>query len=340
MISVIERNSLDEKAYSELIRQAAPQPIYRNLNFLDAIAKHTNSKLHFVVSLENGCFNAVLPFCIYAGKFGSVINSLPFFGSHGGIISPQNSITLEKAVIDTLQVYAKKNDCIAITLIESLFEGKPQEIYKDFDHQDSRIGLYNEILFSNSTEEILKGFQSRARNGIRKATKSGIEVFESRSQESIEFLARVHFESMTSSGRKAKSKNFFFEFLSEIPEDNWVILEARLNEEQVASLLLLYTSDFVEYFTPVTLAEYKQMQPLSLLILHGFIFARDMRIGFWNWGGTWTSQTGVYEFKKQWNPKETRYNYYTSVLKQSILDIDPQDLMLAYPFFYVYPIEL
>jgi lipid II:glycine glycyltransferase (peptidoglycan interpeptide bridge formation enzyme) len=144
---------------------------------------------------------------------------------------------------------------------------------------------------------------------------------------------------MTSAGRKAKSKKFFVEFLRTVPNGNWIILEAYLEEERVASLLLIFTSDIVEYFTPVILDGHKHLQPLSLLIFYGFVFANQKQIRYWNWGGTWMTQSGVYKFKKQWNPKETEYSYYTKVLDETILNIDGQTLMSAYPFFYVYPMD-
>jgi hypothetical protein len=339
MIKIVERNSLDEASYNSLLLQVKPQAIYTNLEFLDAIASHTNSKLYFVVSTEDGIINSALPFCIYAGVYGSVINSLPFFGSHGGIISLKKSISASKKIVDTLLAYAKTIDCAAVTVIEPLLNREPQEIFKDFDYRDSRIGLYNEVISGCDSEDIINSFDSRARNSIKKAIRSGVTVVESHSLESIEFLARVHVENMTSAGRKAKSKDFFIEFLSRISRDNWIILEAHIEEERIASLLLIFSSDIVEYFTPVTLTEYKQLQPMSLLIMRGFIFAKEKRISYWNWGGTWRTQTGVYKFKKQWNPKETQYSYYTTLLNKSILEVDAQKVMSSYPFFYVYPVK-
>ena len=164
-----------------------------------------------------------------------------------------------------------------------------------------------------------------------------MKVVKTHSLESINFLAKIHVENMTSLGRKAKSEEFYFEFLSQLPIENWVILEAHLEEETIASLLLIYSSDFVEYFTPVTLSEYKHLNPMSMLILHGFVLATKMKISFWNWGGTWLNQEGVYKFKKQWNPMEIKYTYHTTVLKPPILDVEADFLMSSYPFFYIYP---
>jgi lipid II:glycine glycyltransferase (peptidoglycan interpeptide bridge formation enzyme) len=291
------------------------------------------------LSTESGRITAALPFCVYEGIHGPVINSLPFFGSHGGIISSEKNTIKSQEIIDALLNYATTIDCASVTIIESLFNKEAQEIFIDFDHQDSRIGLYNDINDWNNFQDIMDSFESRARNSIKKAIKSKVEVIESKSLESIDFLARIHFENMTSAGRKAKSKEFFFEFLEKISNENWIILEAHLNGARIASLLLIFTSEVVEYFAPVTVTDYKPLQPLSLLIWRGLVFAKEKEIRYWNWGGTWGSQLGVYKFKKQWNPIETQYAYHTKVIKPSILDVDPQTLMQAYPFFYVYPIK-
>jgi hypothetical protein len=339
VISIVERSSLDEDGYNCLLLQVKPQPIYTNLKFIDAIASYTDSKAFFVLKSESGRIKAALPFSIYSGVYGRVINSLPFYGSHGGITALEKSYIQSKEMIDALLEYAESVDSVAVTVIEPLFNRDSQEIFKDFDYRDSRIGMLNEVDCNGNVESIMASFSPRARNSVRKAMQSGLKVVESQSPESIEFLARIHFENMTSAGRKAKSKNFFTEFLSQIPEDNWVIIEAHLEGERVASLLLIFTSDVIEYFTPVTLTVYKQLQPLSLLILHGFLFATKKKIRYWNWGGTWTNQEGVYKFKKQWNPIESTYFRYTKILRQTILDIDTPTLMSAYPHYYVYPIN-
>jgi hypothetical protein len=339
MIRIVERSSLDEACYNSLQIRVHPQPIYTSLKFIDAIAKHTNSKVFFVVSTESGTITASLPFCIRSGVYGPVINSLPFFGSHGGVTTLRTKPSHSKEVIDALVAHARAIDCAAITVIEPLFNREPQEIFKDFDYRDSRIGLYNEVHRESSSEDIMKSFDSRARNSIRKALGSGIEVVKSHSLESIEFLARSHVENMNSLGRKAKDKSFFFEFLHQIPNDNWIILEAHLKEERIASLLLIFTPDIIEYFTPVTVDEHKRIQPMSLLIFQGFLFAKEKQIRYWNWGGTWMNQDGVYKFKKQWNPKETKYFYYTKILNLGILGVDSRTLLETYPFFYVYPMN-
>ena len=339
MISIIERGDLDELAYASLLVEASPQPIYTSLNFLDAIASYTKSKLCFVTKVEDNRILAALPFCVYEGAFGPVVNSLPFFGSNGGIVGRNRNPRISQEIIDHLLIYSKSIDCAAVTVIEPLLNREDEDVYRNFDFQDTRIGLINEIISYDNIESITKSFMPRARNSIKKAAKNNIKIVMSHSNESIDFLAKAHGENMTSEGRKAKNQDFFTYFLNELTPDHWIILEAMLDGKRIASLLLIHTSDFVEYFTPVTLAKYKDLQPMSLLILHGFVYAKEKRIRYWNWGGTWMNQSGVYRFKTQWNPMEIRYTYHTKILKDSILDLDTQEVMEAYPFFFVYPIK-
>jgi len=65
--------------------------------------------------------------------------------------------------------------------------------------------------------------------------------------------------------------------------------------------------------------------------------ATKKKCKYWNWGGTWLSQTGVYQFKKRWGTHDLKYNYYTNLIDNSILNLSKEDLLREYPYFYVLP---
>ncbi len=64
-----------------------------------------------------------------------------------------------------------------------------------------------------------------------------------------------------------------------------------------------------------------------------------IKIGYsnWNWGGTWESQKGVYDFKKRWNAKDFKYKYFTKIINKDILNIPQEEILKTYPYFYVLP---
>jgi lipid II:glycine glycyltransferase (peptidoglycan interpeptide bridge formation enzyme) len=122
-------------------------------------------------------------------------------------------------------------------------------------------------------------------------------------------------------------------------QDQWLILEATLEGKRIASLLLLFSNEATEYFTPAILPEFRHLQALSLLIFEGMNFAISKEILIWNWGGTWKSQKGVYDFKRKWGAEESTYNYFCAILDESILDRSREEISEAYPHFYVVPFD-
>jgi hypothetical protein len=58
---------------------------------------------------------------------------------------------------------------------------------------------------------------------------------------------------------------------------------------------------------------------------------------WWNWGGTWPSQTGVYRFKRKWSTMEQRYDYAVQLNDHSLLDWPPARFASEMPGFYAVP---
>ena len=59
----------------------------------------------------------------------------------------------------------------------------------------------------------------------------------------------------------------------------------------------------------------------------------------WNWGGTWKTQKGVYDFKKKWGAGDYPYYYFTKILNEDLLGGTPEELLQDYPGFYVVNFE-
>lgn len=57
---------------------------------------------------------------------------------------------------------------------------------------------------------------------------------------------------------------------------------------------------------------------------------------YWNWGGTWLTQNGVYQFKKKWGAVERIYNYSTIVNNQTIFNEEKEIFDEKYYGFYIF----
>ena len=91
----------------------------------------------------------------------------------------------------------------------------------------------------------------------------------------------------------------------------------------------------IEYFTPCTLNNYRNYQASALLIFEAMKYAIDKNFKNWNWGGTWESQKGVYDFKKKWGSIDLNYYYFTKVYNPEILNQTSDKLLELYPNFYI-----
>jgi hypothetical protein len=336
MISILPRKKIDEKEYIRFIANCENTLIYCDLNYLDAISEYTKAELYFVVDIVDHKILSILPFCIYFGSYGPVINSLPFYGSNGGIIS-RNKIDNFNLILDKVLEFAKENRCVSVTIIESPLNPMSDYDFVKFNYRDSRISLLNYFKDNITSSELIKAFEDPRPRNIRRAKKAGVKVKESHSVESVEFLAKTHYENIVGIGGVPKNYDFFQLITRKLPTNQWVILEASVDGTRIASLLLLYSKDVIEYFTPVSLPEYRNIQAQALLVFTGMCFAIAKGINIWNWGGTWNTQKGVYDFKKKWGPMESKYNYYCAILDESILYKEKNSLLEQYPYFYVLP---
>ena len=142
---------------------------------------------------------------------------------------------------------------------------------------------------------------------------------------------------MISIGGLPKHESFFMNIDSFMKKEDWAVFVATLNEKPIAALLGFYFNNTVEYFTPVIKVEFRNTQALPFLIYSAMKDAISMGYINWNWGGTWLTQSGVYDFKKKWNTKDYPYFYYTRVYNDVIYKKTPDYLQSEYYGFYTCP---
>ena len=190
----------------------------------------------------------------------------------------------------------------------------------------------------NIEENLMESFHYKTRNMIRKAQKSDIDIIIDNS--AFEFLELTHKENMEAIGGKAKS-SYFFEIIKKYFKENidYNIYVAKKDGVYISAMLVFYYNKVVEYFTPVVKVEYRSFQPLSLLIFQAMIDNANKKFKWWNWGGTWLSQDGVYRFKNRFGAVDKEYKYFIKVNNQDIYDSTKEELLKEYENFYTIPFE-
>lgn len=323
-------------AYEDFLKTHKASMIYYSFKFKRFLEKQTSSESMYFVAIDDyDNIQGILPLMVKSGPFGKVLNSLPFYGSNGGILAH-----VEKAkdlLIDKYLEIANSGEYVSATLIENPLDKEyPYNRIKP-DETDFRIGQLTNIKGEfGDLEELMIRFDSKTRNIIRKAIKSNVEVKIENDQ--MDFLRNTHFDNMQSIGGLAKESSFFQNVLDSFDfGKDCDIYVARINNIPIAATLVFYYGKVIEYYTPVIVREYRSYQPLSLIISTAMFNSSALGFEWWNWGGTWQSQGGVYDFKSKWGTEDREYIYHVSILKKELYNYSKHDFLKYYSGFYVLP---
>lgn len=285
-MQVVCLNNSLYSAYNEFL--ASKNMLYYSLSFKNLLEEFLNCKSLYYVAYDSGKIHGILPLMYRGGKFGEVLNSLPFYGSHGGILASNNEAKLKL----TESYNNIINNFAALNYISNPFYDNTQGII--YDYKDYRIGQLSYI--ADSVD-----ISSSAKRNVLKAKRKGVEIVKTKD---IDFLYKTHYDNISSIGGIAKEKRFFSILKNHFNNEEYVIYEAifrgqKIRGQKIAALLVFCFGDVVEYYTPATFVSYRTIQALPLIIYTAMIEMQQKGYKWWNFGGIWSNQDGVYRFKKK-----------------------------------------
>ncbi|MDG2422749.1 MAG: GNAT family N-acetyltransferase [Phycisphaerales bacterium] len=301
----------------------------------------------YLLAYDGDNLVGALPAMLMQGPKGVVANSLPFYGSNGGFIGGETATeSVRKCLLDSFDDMCQEHDVVVSTIVANPLRDDREwmiDVYKP-DFQDSRIGQLTPLPSPGSeaedTENLMAMFHQKTRNMVRKGVRSGFDVDHEGSEEAMRGLHQIHTANMAAIGGQAKNWSAFaairecFEY-----EQDYRVYTARRSGQLEAALLVFRSNLTAEYFTPVVSEASRSDQPLSHLILMAMMDSMHDGCEWWNWGGTWLSQEGVYRFKSRWGTEDRRYSYLVKA-HQDLSDLGrmtPRAILDAYPGFYVLP---
>lgn len=328
MAQVLPLENAHHQGYEAFLQSLDGSLLYYSLKYRDFLEGLLGCEARYFVAMEEERITGVLPAMETSGPLGKVVNSLPYYGSNGGVLA--STPAASSALRDR---YAQlTRDAVAATWIENPLH--PQEV--DFDLMDKRIGHFSDLTGIASEEDLLRLVDGSARRNVKKAHSCGVSVGVDNG--AFDFLTETHRRSMKAIGGKAKTVEFFHQVSTSFQAgSDYNLYLAELNGTPIAGLLLLYYNRTVEYFVPVTVAEHRSMQPMAAILVQAMLDATTRSFTRWNWGGTWLSQEGVARFKRKWGAQELPYRYFVTVGDLDLLARSERSLETWYPGFYVAP---
>lgn len=308
--------------------------IYYSSKYKNFIKALLGCEEEYLLALDEAEISGVLPLMFTETTLGRVYNSLPFYGSNGGVLA--DNTQANDSLVEAYNKIALRQDTFSATITGNPFIRQDAGAIRH-NYSDYRIGQFTDISFqADAWNQILERIDSSARRNIQKAARQGVTV--EIDLTAMERLRRLHQANIEALGGLAKTDRFFDLIPRHFaPGQDYDIYVARKDGEIIAGLLLFYFNRTVEYITPAIDHEYRSLQPLSLVLITAMRDASQRGFTCWNWGGTWASQTGVYRFKKKWAADEREYRYYTQLNNLSILEWPQAKITSAFPGFYIAP---
>lgn len=331
----------NEEAFGEVeafVCQSSTSLIYGTPRFMGMVASHLDATAQWLICRESEKIIAVLPYLIKKGELGDVYNSLAYYGSNGGVIQVEENVESIRLLIQHFYSLAERKGAVSATIISNPLESyEPYETFTRYDCRDERIGQITHLPGLDQIDSLMSCFSDPRPRNIRKAIKERVSVVKDTRQEAMDFLFETHASNIAAIGGLSKRRSFFESIPSHVNEREWGVFVGSIDEKPVAALLVFYHNKTVEYFTPVIVEEYRNTQALALVIYTAMQDAVERGFANWNWGGTWLTQGGVYDFKKKWGTTDYPYYYYTKLNDSSLKKRTRQELLSLYEGFYVLP---
>lgn len=343
---VLKLENVNKGELNEFLLAGESSLLFTSPPYLELLKSFLKCEIEIIEVRKDNNIVGVLPLAFKKDPdYGCVCNSLPFYGSNGGMIvqNLEDKNVIRTLLLKEFDFIIKERKCIASTIISNPLDYETNDWLKQnlmYNSTDERIGQITHFL--NLHEEdfeqrLMSSFDDPRPRNIRKAQKEGVKIFASNSREDIDFLYQTHYDNITAINGIPKEKIFFDMIPDYFDAQEYKIYIAELNGEKIAALLLFYYNKTVEYFTPAVVEKFRNQQPSALIIYQAMLDSIKKGFKNWNWGGTWISQGGVYDFKKKWATTDHMYFYYTNIIDDTVYELKKETLLKHFPYFYVIP---
>ncbi|MGH9265387.1 MAG: GNAT family N-acetyltransferase [Acidimicrobiales bacterium] len=332
-VDVVELGPDGEEAYEHFVAHHPHALIYHSLRFRDFLVDLLGAGPRYGVALGGGGVVGVLPVMAADGPYGTVLNSLPYFGSNGGVLV---ATPAARAALGAWYDRMAGTGVAAATVVANpLDTGADPPVH---DVADVRIGCMTPLSGEGDPDERLTALiDGSARRNVAKAGRSGVQV-DVDNGSGFGPLEEMHRAGMDAIGGRAKSPEFFAAVQRCFrPGDDYDVYVARIGDEVVAALLVFWYGAAAEYYVPATRPDRRSEQPMAAILHRALVDAAARGLRWWNWGGSWVSQENLIRFKTKWGGIPREYRYWTRVNDGDLLAAEPGRLTEGYPGFFVVP---
>jgi FemAB-related protein (PEP-CTERM system-associated) len=297
MVHVIQCDN--EQQWNKYILNSSSSTGYHQIGWKHIIEKTYRLKPFYLMATDDGKVHGILPlFFIKSKLFPTHLVSLPFL-NYGGICA--DNVDAEKQLLMEAANLMKE---VGAGYVE-MHHINNHEL--DLATNEDKVTM---VLKLEADPEIMwKSFNSKVRNQVRKAEKSGLEVKVGGSEYLNNFYEAFAIN-MRDLGSPVHSKALFENLLHEFP-DTTRVFTVYLGSENVGGAIFISFKDTAEVPWASSKREYLQYCPNNLLYWEIIKYACEQEFKYFDFGRS-TKDSGTYHFKKQWGAesKQLYWQYY------------------------------
>lgn len=312
LMEIIEYTEKFESQWKNYLKKNDSVSFAHQIEWKTILEKSFKQKPFYLMAVDKDQIVGILPLLYYSSLlFGKFLVSLPWL-DYGGVCADSNEIQ-EKLINKAMEITQQKK-CKFLELRSVNFEDKRLVT------KTSKVTFILEL--EPDPEKVWKKIDSKARNQVRKAQKSNLEVIFGR-EENLDQFYSVFSLNMRDLGTPVWTKELFKNILICFPDKSEIAL-VKLENKVIGGALILYFKDMLTVPSASSLVSYLSYCPNN--ILYWEIVQRGCLQGFkkFNFGRS-SLNSGTYNFKKQWVKKPTQllWQYYLNTVKD-LPELNPE----------------
>ncbi len=245
---------------------------------------------------DSGRIRGILPLFLMKDIFGrKFLVSNPYL-SYGGICAEDNDVK-DRLILKAEDIAVENHvEYFEIRQLASMVNALPAK--KDFVTMFLRLKEGEEFIWKNALE-------SKVRNQIRKAIKSGLTV--DFGNKYLDDFYRVLAINHRDFGTPLHKKAFFRKVLEELNKMSGLIV-VKYQEKVIAGMLYIHCRNVFSDPWASSLKKYNTLCPNNLLYWEAIKYACKSGFECFDFGRS-TINCGTYNFKKQWGAEPVQLNY-------------------------------
>ncbi|RMD86147.1 MAG: GNAT family N-acetyltransferase [Candidatus Dadabacteria bacterium] len=292
---------VDRKSWNHVLENSRLSTVFHTLEWIEVVTKTFNLEETLIIGREDGEPVCIFPF--FKGKsyiFNIYGSPIPETGAmYGGPLWLENR-EMQESIMKEFHL----DRGLFTSYFLKLPPHYPTEIFKRLSYEIEPVP--NFILDLNRpSEDIWNSISKKARNSVRKAKKSGIEIVEGAYRD-IQEYHQMHLETCKRNSLNPLDLAFLRELVRGLSSRGMLkILLAKLNDKTLSGSIFLFHKKSILYFMGDSYSEYLKLNPNDLIQWH--IIETGANTGYETYDLGGAGPPGITSFKKKWGGTETPF---------------------------------